>query len=102
MLAKVVGGGHMRRDDNAFIVPETAVGLAFELADIYVQGDAPEFAVAERGDHRLLIDDFTARDVGEDSVRLHCRKGFATDQIGRLWRPLTTDRHKVALCQAPM
>jgi hypothetical protein len=41
MLTKVVAGGNMRRDDNAFIVPETAVGLAFELADIHVQGDAP-------------------------------------------------------------
>jgi hypothetical protein len=57
MLTKVVGRGHMRRDDNAFIVPEAAVGLALELADIHVQGDTPEFAVAEGGDHRLLIDD---------------------------------------------
>jgi hypothetical protein len=28
MLTKVVGGGHMRCDDNAFIVPEAAVAPA--------------------------------------------------------------------------
>jgi len=45
MLTKVVAGGNMRRDDNAFIVPETAVGLAFELADIHVQGGSELIAL---------------------------------------------------------
>src|ERR1700683_3966777 len=99
MLTKIVGGGHVRRDDNAFIVPQAAVGLAFEFADIHVQGNAAEFAVAKRGDQRFLIDDFTACDIGNDGVRLHRREGFAANQIRGLWGPLTTARHEIALRQ---
>src|SRR5229473_2513986 len=78
------------------------IGLVIELANVDVQPYAAQFARAQRDDQRFLIDDFAARHVDQDGARSHRRKRFAADQVGRLRRPLATDRYTIALRQHRM
>src|SRR5262245_29505197 len=99
MLAHVTAARDMRGDEDALVVPEATIGFPLELALVDVQGHPPQPSRRERRDQRFFVDDFTARDVDQDRAGLHGRKGLATDQLGRLRCPLTTDHHGVTLLE---
>src|SRR5439155_10437570 len=99
MLTHVTAARDMRGDEDALIVPEATIGFMFKLTLIHVEGHSPQLSRREGSDQRLFVDDFTPRHVHQDGAGLHGGKGLPTDQLGRLWCPLTTDHHAVALLE---
>src|SRR5688572_7800729 len=97
MLTRVSAARDMRGDEDAVIVPEATIGFMFELTHIDVQRHPPQLSLREGSDQRLFVDDFTPRDIDENDAGLHGGESLSPDQPGRLWCPLTTDDHGIAL-----
>lgn len=102
MLPDIGVARNVRRDKHPLVIPQPPIRLMLELACIDVETDAAQFALLESYEQRLLIDDFAASNVDQDGSRPHGVECLASDQVGRLRRPLATDRYAIALRQQRM
>jgi hypothetical protein len=50
----------MGRNDHALMIPQTRIRRAFELADVYVQGDTAKSPLGQSLQQGFFIDDLPA------------------------------------------
>ena len=89
----------VRRDEHARVVPQAAVGVAFEFPAIDVERGPTDLAIGQPLLQRGLVDDLSPGHVDHHRTGLHRGDRRAIDQAFRLCRQLAADSDEVALAQ---
>ena len=63
MLGDIRHRRNMRRDNDAFVVPQPLIRWAFEFSVVDIQADATKLALGQSITQSRLVDDLAARDI---------------------------------------